>query len=65
MKEKASENLATALSRLSLLTEQIYKTQGYSREAEKINLLRELVREQIQPETENNENISNSISAIR
>ena len=65
MKEKSSENLESTLGRLSLLTDQIYKTQGYSKEVEKLILLREIVKEQIQPESEDNEDISNSISSIR
>ena len=65
MKTKSSAELSATLERLTKLTEQVYETQGYSREVEKLTLLRELVKEQIHPGNEKNENISHSISSIR
>lgn len=65
MKKNSAIDLEATLGRLTLLKDQIYKTQGYSKEVEKLILLRELVKEQIQPESEAHENSNRTTCAIR
>lgn len=44
---KTEEKLAQQVESLSQAIEKIYRTQGYSRESEKLMLLREIVKEQV------------------
>lgn len=50
MQKELDNYLSAALKRLEKASSEILKTQSYSKEAEKIQMLKELVKEQIKNE---------------
>lgn len=51
--EQANQTLKNILRRLENVTEEVVKTQGYTAETEKLKILVELTREQVQNENSN------------
>ena len=47
---ESENNLAVALQRLEKIAEEVVRTQGYTEETEKLRMLVELTREQVQNE---------------
>jgi len=60
MSQELEHYLTLALQRLEKAYEEILKTQGYTRETEKLKILVEMTREQV-----HNENPRTAISAAR
>ena len=50
MSQELEKHLRTALARLERAYEEVIKTQGYTRETEKLKMLVEMTREQVRHE---------------
>ena len=53
MSEESNNAMKTILKRLENITEEVVRTQGYTPETEKLKILVELTREQVQNENSN------------
>lgn len=54
MQKELDNYLSVALKRLEKAYNEILKTQGYNQEAERVQLLKELVKEQVKNENSSN-----------